>query len=115
MIEKFFKKVLLSYMFLFPAISFAAPFAGVNSLLIAFKNLVGQAIPVAFSLGILFFFYGIALYVLRAGDEKKAKEGKSIMIYGVIAIFVMSSIWGLIAFIDQELGISNPSTYTGLE
>ena len=42
---------------------------------------------------------------------KKAKEGKSIMIYGVIAIFVMSSIWGLVKFIGDELTI--PSTSNG--
>jgi short subunit fatty acids transporter len=89
----------------FPTISFAA-LQGVNDLLTAFGKLVSLAIPTAFGLAVLFFFYGIAKYILAAGDEKGAQEGKSIMIYGVIAIFVMSSIWGLVAFIGTALNIN---------
>jgi len=65
-----------------------------------------QAIPIVFGLALLFFLWGVALYILSAGDEKKAKEGKSIMIYGVIALFVIFSLMGIIKFIGGNLGIS---------
>jgi hypothetical protein len=90
--------------FLIPSVSFAA-FGGINTLLTDFKGLIKLALPITFALAILFFFYGIAIYVLRAGDEKAAKEGKSIMVYGVIALFVLSSIWGIVKFIGDNLGI----------
>ncbi len=117
------------FYFLFPSVSYADYFAVVNDLLTSFGHLVGQAIPIAAGLAVLFFFWGVALYIFRAGDETKAKEGKSIMIYGVIGIFVIFSIWGLIKFIGDNLGIqttsgsgSNPtgetpptSAFSGLE
>jgi hypothetical protein len=60
-------------------------------------------IPLAFSLALLYFFYGVAKYVWSEGTGKA--EGKQIMIWGVVALFVMSSVWGLVAFIRGELQI----------
>jgi hypothetical protein len=45
----------------------------------------------------------VAKYIWSAGNEKE--EGKKIMIWGVIALFVMTSIWGLISFVQNELNI----------
>jgi amino acid transporter len=58
-------------------------------------------IPIAFALAVLFFFWGVALYVLKSGEQKD--EGKKIMVWGVIALFVMTSVWGLVRFIQREL------------
>ena len=69
-------------------------------LLGALKRILGILIPMAFGLAVLFFFYGIAMYVRSAGNPKQASEGKSIMVWGVIAIAVMASIWGLVAFLQ---------------
>jgi hypothetical protein len=65
-----------------------------------FENVLGIIqilIPIAFALAVLFFFWGIARYIWYLGKEKES--GKQIMIWGVIAIFVMSSIWGIVSFI----------------
>lgn len=95
---------------LFPSTSFAQGFfGGINDMLKSFGGLLKLAIPIVVGLAVLFFFWGVALYVFRAGDEKQAKEGKSIMIYGVIALFVMFSIWGIIKFIGGNLGIATPA------
>ncbi len=83
------------------------------TLLKDFGGLITKAIPIVFALGLLFFFYGMALYIFRAGDESKAKEGKSIMIYGVIALFVMVSVWGLVKFIGDNLGIQPQKLHIG--
>jgi hypothetical protein len=54
----------------------------------------------------IYFFWGVAKYILSAGDPKSAAEGKSIMIYGIIAIAVMASVYGLVNFLQTTLGIS---------
>ena len=59
-------------------------------------------IPLAFTLALLFFFWGVAKYIWSAGDAKE--EGKKIMVWGVIALFVMSSIWGIIGFLKTDIG-----------
>ncbi|MCK9352134.1 MAG: hypothetical protein WCT49_02790 [Candidatus Paceibacterota bacterium] len=78
-----------------------------------FGVIVAQLIPIASMLAILFFFYGLAVYILKAGDPEKAAEGKSIMIWGILALFVMVSIYGIIGFLQRSTGtdegaISNP-------
>ena len=62
-------------------------------------------IPLVFTLALLFFFWGVAKYIWSEGQAKA--EGKQIMIWGVVALFVMSSIWGIVYFIRDEFGIQN--------
>lgn len=77
-----------------------------------FKNVVNILIPAMFGLAIIYFFYGVAKYILNAGEQDKAKEGKSIMIYGVIAIAVMATLYGLVAFLAGAVGITPSSSVT---
>jgi hypothetical protein len=72
-------------------------------------SLVAGLIPIASMLVILFFFYGLALYILKAGDPEKAQEGKSIMIWGILALFVMTSIYGIVGFLQRSTGTDAPA------
>jgi hypothetical protein len=63
-------------------------------------------IPLAFALCLLYFFWGMVKYIRTgATSEEAAKEGKNIMIWGVVGIFIAFSIWGIISVIQSELGI----------
>lgn len=59
-------------------------------------DLITLATPIVVALALLYFFFGLAQYILSAGDEKKKDEGKRIMIWGVLALFIMVSVWGII-------------------
>ncbi|MCR4275036.1 MAG: pilin [Candidatus Campbellbacteria bacterium] len=78
----------------------------VGSVITSLGVWVGWLIPIIASLALLVFMWGIVKYLTSAGDADKAKEGKSIMIYGVIALFVLFSVVGLVAFIRSSLGLS---------
>lgn len=74
----------------------------------AYMIIKGVVIPLVFSLALLLFFWGMVKYIWSEGQGKE--EGKKIMIWGVVALFVMSSVWGLVAFIQSELlGGSSPT------
>ena len=82
-------------------------------------NTVRSLIPIMFGLAIVYFFWGLIQYIRSAGDPKAAAEGKTIMIHGVIAIAVMASIFGLVAWLQGIFGIDStttarPPTVTGL-
>lgn len=63
-------------------------------------------IPLAFALCLLYFFWGVAKYIREgAGSEEAAKEGKRIMVWGIVGLFIAFSVWGIISFIQSELGI----------
>ena len=61
--------------------------------------------PIAFAAALLFFFWGLAQYVLAAGNEEGKVDGKTKMLWGIIALFVMASVWGIVGFIGDALGI----------
>jgi Type IV secretion system pilin len=100
--------LLSSFLFLVPNVSFAF-FEGVSGFLGSLKTIIGGLIPIVFSLSVLFFFWGVAQFVLNAGDEKKIKEGKSLMIWGVIAIFVMSTLWSIVKLLGDSVGVETPN------
>jgi len=76
-----------------------------NSLLEAFGRLINTALPIVIALGLLFFFYGLALFIFKSGDPEEQKKGRSIMIWGVVALFVMVSVWGLVRFLNTAFGV----------
>lgn len=64
------------------------------------NGLIGLFILIA----ILAFFWGLIKYLFSGGGEDKS-EGLKMMFYGVIAIFVMVSIWGIIRLLQDTFGV----------
>ena len=70
----------------------------------AFKLITDILIPLAFALCLLYFFWGVAKYIKDgAGSDQAAAEGKRIMGWGIVGLFVAFSVWGIISFIKSEL------------
>ena len=73
-----------------------------NAVLRAGTLLIGIAIVLAF----LFFVWGIAEFIRKADDASSREEGKKRMIWGVIALTVLATIWGIVRWIQGEFGLS---------
>ncbi len=79
-------------------------------------SIVQLAIPVVAALTMLVFFWGLAKFIFHADNEDKIEEGRKMMFWGVIAIFVMFSVWGLIAFLNNSVfsgGVGIPEIQPG--
>jgi hypothetical protein len=78
------------------------------SLVRLFLSLIRMTIPILASLALLAFIWGLVKFIARVGgDEKAIQEGKSLMIWGVIALFIMVSIWGILRFFSDSLGLTS--------
>ena len=64
-------------------------------------DIVALIIPVVVALAFLYFLWGLSKFILHADDETKRAEGKQIMIWGTVALFVMLTIWGIIALLQN--------------
>lgn len=106
------KKFVYVIMSFAPALALAqgADLGGISTLVTQFGGIVAKVIPIMFALAIIYFFWGLIQFIRAAGDPKKAAEGKSIMIYGIIAIAVMVSVYGLVTWLQDTLGLSNTAT-----
>lgn len=58
------------------------------------------------TLAIVVFFYGLIKYLLEGGAEGKT-DGLKIMMMGVITIFVMVSIWGIIRLLQSTFRVTS--------
>lgn len=61
-------------------------------------------VGIIFALAFVYFFYGVAQYVLYPDGENKSKA-KDIMINGIIALTIMFSIYGLIRLTRGTFGL----------
>lgn len=78
----------------------------INDLVVAFDNLVSNLIPLAASLALLAFFWGLAQYIFKAGDKEAKEEGQRVMIAGVVGLFLIAAIGGIIELLAESLDIS---------
>lgn len=91
----------------FPQITSAQMFPTTKLLLGAIGGYVNTIIRILFGLALIYFFWGTAQFVLHAGDSKTREDGKQRMVWGVIALFVMFSIYGIIAWIGVLFGVKS--------
>jgi ABC-type nickel/cobalt efflux system permease component RcnA len=94
-----------------PLICFAQE-GNLQGVLITIGEVVGLAVPVAASLVMVAFFWGLAMYLFNFGEGKddKQKQGKSLMIYSVLVMFVMVSIWGIVELFAYSFDITTGGT-----
>jgi hypothetical protein len=68
-------------------------------------TLINSVLPVLFSLATVSFIWGIIQYFLNPDNEEKRKAGKSFMMWGLIALFVMTSMWGIVNILSNTTQI----------
>lgn len=75
-----------------------------NDLVNVFIDLLLLTVPVIFGLTLLFLTWKIIdTWIINVGDESRVNEGKQIAIAGVIALVVMSAIWGILKLLQISL------------
>lgn len=109
-LKKFSKYLLVGALFPFPAFA-----AGCDSTIGDFQELVSYAIclisnsliPLAFAIALVIFVYGVVKYIAKADDEEARKKGRNFMIWGLLAIFVMVSVWGFVKLIQNSIKLDS--------
>ncbi len=83
----------------------SAPFKNVSEILQFITCTLLQAIvPLIFSVALAVFLWGMVKFI-QAADSSEKEEGRQFMIWGVIALAVMLSVWGLVDVLNNTFGI----------
>lgn len=64
-------------------------------------------IPLLFAVALIAFLYGVIRYFMNANDSTKRAEGSQFMIWGIVALFVMLSVWGLVGILSNTFNLNN--------
>jgi hypothetical protein len=98
------KNIIIAFIGFFPVLTFAA-LDGVKGLLYDFSDILSLLEPIIIGLAFLYFFWGVSQFILHAGDQKLRDDGKRKMLWGVIALFVMLSIIGILHRVGDLIGV----------
>ncbi len=96
------KKAIISLGFfsalLLPQPAFAA-FEGFQDLIKGAGGVLQLLLALLIGVAVVVFFWGVITYIFHADDEKAVERGRRIMVGGIIGLFVMLAIWGIIGLI----------------
>lgn len=59
-----------------------------------------------FSIGFLVFMWGLVEFIANPTNSANKEKGKKHMIFGVLGLLIMVSVWGIVDLITNTLGIS---------
>lgn len=78
------------------------------NLLALAQALINQAVPLLIGAALVGFFAGLVMFIWKGkeGGESLAKS-KQFMIYSIVALFLMVSIWGIINLLQDIFGVHN--------
>ncbi len=74
-------------------------------------------IPFIFALATLMFLYGVVEFLSGAQEEAKREKGKSFMIWGIVGLAVMVSVWGIVKIAGNTFKVDYviPQLHTGVD
>ena len=81
-----------------------------------FADASAKLFPIAIGFAFLAFIIGLIRYVIiGAADDEKRAQGKSMMIWSVIAFVVIVSLFGLVKFIGNLFGVNTDQKYSNFD
>ncbi|HEY4501969.1 MAG TPA: hypothetical protein VJJ20_02785 [Candidatus Paceibacterota bacterium] len=108
------KKILISSALLFaaPLAAFAQTLQPLANLVSSIGALVGALVPILITAALVVFFWGLIRYLWPSGGKSNVAGAKQLMIWGIITLFVMVSIWGIVRLAQSALGVDPNATPT---
>jgi succinate dehydrogenase/fumarate reductase cytochrome b subunit len=89
-----------------PKIAYAAS-TSLNGFITNVDNtIINPLILLLFALAIVYFLYGVLMFILNQENEEKKTAGKSHMLWGIAGITIMLGVWTILNILINTLGLS---------
>lgn len=79
----------------------------VTSLAVSLRTILSYGITLVIILATLYFLWGVFNYVVKPEEKEHARTQ---IVWGLIGLAVMVSVWGLVRFLTDSFGLSGQST-----
>ncbi|MCX6715885.1 MAG: hypothetical protein NT077_02575 [Candidatus Taylorbacteria bacterium] len=104
------KKLIVSLaVALMPVVAFAQvignPVRDVNSLAYKLTGIGNTIIVILIAVAVIYLVYNILMFIVKAGSEDR-KTYQSGVLWGIVGLAVILSIWGLVAILTNTFGTS---------
>ena len=95
-------------------ITFALPLVaqaqGLDRLITVATDLINFALAILIGIAIIAFFWGLLRYLLSAKGGPEQNKASMLMVWGLVAIFVMLSIFGIVRLMQVTFGLEGASS-----
>lgn len=80
---------------------------GVDNSIARIITTMNGIVPLLIGVAVLVFLWGVLKFVLAGSDDAaKRKDARGFMIWGLVSIFIMVSVWGLVGILQSSFGLS---------
>lgn len=76
-----------------------------TGVLTSVAGIVNFLVPLLIAVALALFLWGVVSFLASSGNEEARREGGKRIVWGVVALFVAVSVWGLVGLINQITGI----------
>ena|SRR3989339_1788045 len=76
------------------------------------KFMMEAALPILVGIAVIYFIWSLLMFLRESGSKKDEARGH--MLWGIVILFVMVSIWGLVNILGSSLG-SDKTAPTNLD
>lgn len=93
-------------MLVLPHLASAQDLTYLNTVANQGRGLLGNLLIFLVSLAVVWFIWNVIRYTMSSEEDKKS-EAKSQMIWGIIAIVVIVSVWGIVGQLRKIFGVQS--------
>ena len=94
------------WLLLTPVVAFAQTDATLGDILDTIAGLLRIFVPVIVGLAMLVFLWGAGMSIFKSGDARAQPQAKSLMVWGIVGLFVMLSVWGIVTVLAQTFSLT---------
>ncbi len=99
--------VLISILPLTASAAFSLSDLSFRGVILQALSVIYTVIPILIGLAFVMFFWGLSRFILNSGSSPEIQKGREYMLWGVIALAVLLSFRGIIAFWTGEFGFGD--------
>ncbi len=66
--------------------------------------IVMPVITVVFMVAILYFVWGVTMFMINSSDPDKREQGRKHILWGIIGLVIMVSVFGIIRLVANTVG-----------
>ncbi len=74
--------------------------------------IIDPIVLLIFSAGVFLFMWGLVMFLWQVDNPEERKKGVQHMLWGIIGVFIMATVFGIINIVLNTFGLEDPTKFT---
>lgn len=85
-----------------PSVAFAQPLTNIDDVTFKFTNIGNTVIQILIAFAVIYIIYSVIIFLINGDNEDKRKAARGSILWGIVGLFVILSIWGLVRILTNS-------------